>query len=102
KDRDDEQAILDRNVYGRLREMLAGRVAVAAPKGFRKDTEVTAEALDDIPRSHWWQFAVGDDAVMAEIEALRGQYDESRKRLEQRFIDKVDKLQRGDELPPGV
>src|SRR5690606_14161038 len=56
KDRDDEQAILDRNVYGRLREMLAGRVAVAAPKGFRKDTEVTAEALDDIPRSHWWQF----------------------------------------------
>lgn len=39
---------------------------------------------------------------MSEIEALRGQYDDSRKRLEQRFIDKVEKLQRGDELPPGV
>ena len=39
---------------------------------------------------------------MAEIEALRNQYDESRKRLEKRFIDKVEKLQRGDELPPGV
>ena len=39
---------------------------------------------------------------MAEIEALRAQYDESRKRLESRFIDKVEKLQRGDELPPGV
>jgi DNA-directed RNA polymerase subunit beta len=34
---------------------------------------------------------------------MRKQYDESRKRrLEQRFLDKVEKLQRGDELPPGV
>src|ERR1019366_1594216 len=28
--------------------------------------------------------------------------DESKKLLEQRFLDKVEKLQRGDELPPGV
>src|SRR5437588_4685364 len=39
---------------------------------------------------------------MTEIEAIRRQYDESKKRLEQRFLDKVEKLQRGDELPPGV
>jgi DNA-directed RNA polymerase subunit beta len=39
---------------------------------------------------------------MAEIEAIHKQYDESKKRLEQRFLDKVEKLQRGDELPPGV
>ena len=39
---------------------------------------------------------------MAEVEAIRRQYEEAKKRLEQRFVDKVDKLQRGDELPPGV
>src|SRR5262245_19947937 len=39
---------------------------------------------------------------MAEIEAMHKQYDESKKGLEQRFLDKVEKLQRGDELPPGV
>jgi len=39
---------------------------------------------------------------MTEIEAIRRQYDESKKGLEQRFLDKVEKLQRGDELPPGV
>jgi DNA-directed RNA polymerase subunit beta len=33
---------------------------------------------------------------------MRKQYDESKRHLEQRFIDKVEKLQRGDELPPGV
>ncbi|MBT9293272.1 DNA-directed RNA polymerase subunit beta [Prosthecodimorpha staleyi] len=102
KDRDDEQAILDRNVYGRLNEMLTGKVAIAGPKGYKKDQTVNQELLEEYPRSQWWQFAVADEKLMGEIEALRNQYDESRKRLEQRFIDKVEKLQRGDELPPGV
>ena len=39
---------------------------------------------------------------MGEIEAMRKQYDEAKKGLESRFLDKVEKLQRGDELPPGV
>ena len=102
KDRDDEQAILDRNVYGRLAELLEGRQGIAGPKGFKKDTKITRAVLDEYPRSQWWLFASPNDKVMAEIEAIRKQYDESKKRLEQRFLDKVEKLQRGDELPPGV
>ena len=47
-------------------------------------------------------FAVEDERVQGELEALRGQYDESKKTLEGRFMDKVEKVQRGDELPPGV
>ena len=102
KDRDDEQAILDRNVYGRLAELLEGRQGIAGPKGFKKDTKITRAVLEEYPRSQWWSFASPNDKVMAEIEAIRKQYDESKKRLEQRFLDKVEKLQRGDELPPGV
>lgn len=102
KDRDDEQAILDRNVFGRLAEMLDGKVGVAGPKGFKKETQLTRSLLAEYPRSQWWQFAVADDQLMSELEAMRNQYDESKKRLEQRFLDKVEKLQRGDELPPGV
>src|SRR5881392_617647 len=102
KDRDDEQAILDRNVYGRLAELLERKVGIAGPKGFKKDTHLSRAVLEEYPRSEWWQFAVSNDKVMAEIEAIRKQYDESKKGLEQRFLDKVEKLQRGDELPPGV
>jgi len=102
KDRDDEQAILDRNVYGRLGEMLEGKTGIAGPKGFKKDTRITRAILEEFPRSQWWLFAVSNDRLMTEIEAIRRQYDESKKRLEQRFLDKVEKLQRGDELPPGV
>ena len=76
KDRDDEQAILDRNVYGRLADMLEGRVGIAGPKGFRKDTKISRAVLDEYPRSQWWQFASPNDKLMAEIEAMRKQYDE--------------------------
>ena len=102
KDRDDEQAILDRNVYGRLAELLENRQGIAGPKGFKKDTKITRTVLDEYPKSQWWLFASPNDKLMAEIEAMRKQYDESKKGLEQRFLDKVEKLQRGDELPPGV
>jgi DNA-directed RNA polymerase subunit beta len=102
KDRDDEQAILDRNVYARLAEMLVGKRALSGPKGFKKDQVLTRETLDEHPRSQWWTFALESDPAMSEIEAMRRQYDESKKSLESRFLDKVEKLQRGDELPPGV
>ncbi|WP_322517524.1 DNA-directed RNA polymerase subunit beta [Rhodopseudomonas palustris] len=102
KDRDDEQAILDRNVYGRLADLLDNRQGVAGPKGFKKDTKITRAVLEEYPKSQWWMFASPNDKLMAEIEAMRKQYDESKKGLEQRFLDKVEKLQRGDELPPGV
>ena len=102
KDRDDEQSILDRNVYARLKEMLFGKAATAGPKGYVVGTKLNDSIFEAQPRAKWWQFAIEDDKVMAEMEALHAQYEESRKLLEQRFIDKVDKLQRGDELPPGV
>jgi DNA-directed RNA polymerase subunit beta len=102
KDRDDEQAILDRNVFGRLADMLMNKMPVSGPKSFKKGSKITRDVLDEYPKSQWWQFALSNEKLMAEVEALRAQYDESRKGLEKRFIDKVEKLQRGDELPPGV
>ena len=102
KDRDDEQAILDRNVYARLADILIDKRALSGPKGFKKDQILTRELITEFPRSQWWTFALESDAVMTELEAMRKQYDESKKSLESRFLDKVEKLQRGDELPPGV
>ncbi|MBP0614730.1 DNA-directed RNA polymerase subunit beta [Jiella mangrovi] len=102
KDRDDEQAILDRNVYGRLVEMLDGKAAIAGPKNFRKGSVLSPDAMAEFSRSQWWMFAVEDEKLQAELEDLRNVYDEAKKTLEQRFMDKVEKVQRGDELPPGV
>ncbi|WP_370334589.1 DNA-directed RNA polymerase subunit beta [Parvularcula marina] len=102
KDRDDELAILERNIYGRLEDMLVGAEAASGPKGFEKGGKVTKDILNDLGRTLWWKIGLANEAAMGEIEGLRQQYDESRARLEARFDDKVEKLQRGDELPPGV
>ncbi len=102
KDRDDELAILDRNVYGRLKDTLMHKIVAKGPKGIKKDAKITESMLDEIARSYWWEIALKNEKAMAEVEAIRRQYEEAKKRLEQRFVDKVDKLQRGDELPPGV
>ncbi|MFZ0210738.1 MAG: DNA-directed RNA polymerase subunit beta, partial [Roseiarcus sp.] len=91
KDRDDEQAILDRNVYARLADILIGKRALSGPKGYKKDQILTRALIDDHPRSQWWTFALESDPIMTEIEAMRKQYDESKKSLESRFLDKVEK-----------
>ena len=102
KDRDDELAILDRNAYGRLSGWLLGKQAHGGPKGHKIDGRVTHGHLEDMPRSLWWNVALTSEKALAELEAMKQQYEEAKKRLETRFLDKVEKLQRGDELPPGV
>jgi DNA-directed RNA polymerase subunit beta len=101
EDRDDELAILERDIFGRLQDILLGKKAVSGPKGFKKG-EVTTESLSDTPASQWWKIGLDDEKAMAEVEALKKQYDEGKARLDRRFEDKVEKLQRGDEMPPGV
>ena len=102
KDRDDEMSILQRNVYDRLQNILVGKQAAAGVKGIDADAKITTAMLEELPRHQWWQVALKNDSAMSELEAIKKQFDEAKKALEERFEDKVDKLQRGDELPPGV
>ncbi len=102
KDRDDERAILERTIYDRLKGLLVGQTVVSGPSEFSAGEVIEASKLLDLHSGVWWQLAVEDDAMMLNIEALKKQYDEAIGRLRARFENKVDKLQRGDELPPGV
>ncbi len=102
KDRDDELDILERNTYARLKDLLVGRTVTAGTREMKKGTRISEENLDRLARRDWWNLAVDDDEVMTEIEALKKQFEESKATLQRRFDDKVEKLQRGDELPPGV
>ena len=71
------------------------------PAEARKGTKLTAPVLDQIPRSQWWEIGLVNEKAMAEVEAIQRQYENAKKSLERRFVDKVDKLQRGDELAAG-
>jgi DNA-directed RNA polymerase subunit beta len=102
KDRDDEKAILERSFYTRLHELLVNHIVASGPKSVKPDTRLTDKLLAELPHTQWKQIAVKNDKRMAEIETLKKHYNESIAALTRRFEDKVDKLQRGDELPPGV
>ena len=55
-----------------------------------------------MPRSHWWQFAMKEEGDAEVVEALNEQYEVQKRTLDARFEDKVEKVRRGDDLPPGV
>ncbi|TAJ23654.1 MAG: DNA-directed RNA polymerase subunit beta, partial [Reyranella sp.] len=102
KDRDDEKAILERSFYSQIQEMLMNQTVAGGLKGLKPGTRITDKVLGEYTPGQWRTIAVKTDKRQSEIEALNKQFDESMKRLQDRFDSKVDKLQRGDELPPGV
>ncbi|MCA0903722.1 DNA-directed RNA polymerase subunit beta [Qipengyuania aquimaris] len=102
KDAADERAILNRATYNRLRDMLEGQTASAAPKGVKKGSEITLDVLEGIDKHEWFKFAVADDNRQQQLEAVKTQYDESVKVIDEKFEDRKEKLERGDELAPGV
>ena len=102
KDRDDEKAILERSFNDRLKSLIMGKKTVSGPKGFKAGGKVTDELLAEYTPGQWRQIAVAHDKVMEEIEEMKKSLETSLGLIDKRFEDKVEKLQRGDELPPGV
>jgi DNA-directed RNA polymerase subunit beta len=102
KDRDDERGILNRATFSRLREMLVGQVATSAPKGLKKGGIITEAEIAEVESHEWWKIAVEDDKRQADLEAVKGQYDEAVKLITAKYEDRVEKVERGDDLAPGV
>ena len=75
KDRDDEKAIQERSFLNRLREKLLGRKASGGFKGIKAGTVIDEAVLAEHPRGSWRHIGVQDDAVMAEIETLKREFD---------------------------
>ncbi|MEO1047725.1 MAG: DNA-directed RNA polymerase subunit beta, partial [Pseudomonadota bacterium] len=94
--------ILNRATYNRLRDMLMGQTASAAPKGVKKGIKISEQVLADVERHEWFKFAVADDKRQAQLEAIKSQYDEAVAGIDAKFEDRKEKLERGDELAPGV
>jgi len=98
-DKADEMAIIERDALSRLKGLLVGQKAVA--RGGKK-TDITEEFFAEQAPADLWKIGVDDDAVDAQVKALRGSYEDSVGLIEARIADKIEKVQRGDDLPPGV
>ncbi len=102
KDRDDERAILARGLRSRLRDLLVGKVCEGGPKDLAPGTRITEAVFETMTNGLLRQVILANDKVMRELEEAGRQFDSSVAEVNARFENKVDKLQRGDDLPPGV
>ena len=102
KDRDDEKAILERSFRTRFLDMVLGQTVKVGPKGMETGVAATEEMLTQFTTGQWRRVVVEDEAINDGLDALKKQYDESLNAVQDRFDDKVEKVQAGDDLPPGV
>jgi DNA-directed RNA polymerase subunit beta len=77
-------------------------MGASGPKGFGSNIKITEEVLSRFTSGQWWQIVLKSAAIVEEVEQLKKELDREQKRLQERLESKVDKLQRGDELPPGA
>jgi len=106
KDMADEIKIIRESAYDRVRKLLLGRTTAAKlvdDKGkvlLAKGTKIVAAELDPIPRKYWRDIEVekGQETIASILEEL----EEQTQAIETLFQEKIGKLSKGDELPPGV
>jgi DNA-directed RNA polymerase subunit beta len=104
--RDDEIKIIRESAYRRVKKLLtkthdAGKLVDDKGKVLlAKGVDLTTEALDPIPRKYWKDIEV--DKGQDKVQSILAQLDEQVQAVEVLFQEKIAKLSKGDELPPGV
>ena len=102
KDRDDERTILEGSFGQRLKLLLLNKKAIGGPKGIVDGIKVTEEVLSSYTVGQMAQIVVANDRVMRDVAALKSGFEEDIFKSQARFENKVEKLQSGDDLSPGV
>ena len=96
-------SIFEKGYYGRLKEFLIGQKSDnSTVKDIKKGKTLSQDIINNLSRVDLRSISVDDEKTQKKIEKLSNHFDEVIKALENRFNDRVDKLQRGDELLPGV
>jgi len=108
KDQRDEVEIIRKTTVRRLAKLLQGKLSDSSLKDGKKPFVKKGEAFTEdlllkLPSALWRQIgAAKDPTVPMEIETISEGYEHQVERVRSLFEEKVNKLKRGDELPPGV
>jgi len=106
RSRDEESKILRDSFYGKLQRVLSGKETngkLVDDKGkvlLNKGDKLDVEKLEGIPRKYWGEIPLETGAD--QVQQLLADLEVMIRDREEHFRDKIDRLSRGDELPPGV
>ncbi len=107
-DERDETRIISEAYHARMRKMLLGKttaVRLVDDKGkvlCAKGQKVDNALLDEIPARYWPEVQIEGSKGENLIQQLALQLEEELKVIDALYKDKISKLTKGDELPPGV
>ncbi|MEE9613558.1 MAG: DNA-directed RNA polymerase subunit beta [Thermodesulfobacteriota bacterium] len=109
KDRDDEINIVKASTYNRIKKLLTGKKSktrITDKKGatlLSKGKVITVDVLEDIPQTRWPEIIpAGDEKAEKDIAKAQNDLSEQMDLIKVVFNDRINRLKRGDELPPGV
>ncbi|RTZ59335.1 MAG: DNA-directed RNA polymerase subunit beta, partial [Gammaproteobacteria bacterium] len=102
KDLDDQYRILENDTFKRIQKILTNAVAEGGPNGLKAGSKVDKDYLNSLERPQWFEIRLRDEEANAAIESLRETLDTQRVKLDEFYQDKVDKVNAGDDLAPGV
>ncbi len=107
KDQEDEIKILRAGTYEKIRKILRGKkaahdVEVDGEKVLKKRAVITDDILARIPRDRWDEIITTDDQTNEEIGRILEHLKEQIDLINVIFEERINKLKKGDELPPGV
>ncbi|HEY4240342.1 MAG TPA: DNA-directed RNA polymerase subunit beta, partial [Kofleriaceae bacterium] len=106
----DEVKIISEAYYNKMRELLVGKTTasrlvddkgkVLLPKG----EKISLEMLNEVPHRYWHEIQLdsGEGKIEEQLEQLAAKREEDVFNIEAQYSEKISKLTKGDELPPGV
>ena len=108
QDHRDNIAIVSEGYRNRMREVMLGKTTAA--RLINDDGEVLVEAnvqvtndvLAGVPKKYWGQFSLTTAEDTEILEALERRLEKDLDEIETIYREKIAKLTKGDELPPGV
>jgi DNA-directed RNA polymerase subunit beta len=101
KDLDDEYRIIEAATYERLGRAIMGKKAASGPR-LSKGGAVTEDYLEKLTGDDWFKIRMSDDKLNAQLEAAEAQLNERKRQIEDKYEDKRQKLESGDEMAPGM
>src|SRR5512138_2686063 len=108
-DQRDETRIISESYFAKMRKLLIGKITAVRlvdDKGkvlCAKGQKIESNTLDEIPPRYWAELQVEEGGKTQEkLEQLSARLQEDVNAIEALYRDKISKLTKGDELPPGV
>lgn len=97
-----EEEILERNIKARAQEIISNKKLGSDFQNVKSDNKLSSEDLSKFSLNDYWKMNFSEDQVNKDLQILKQQYSKVKQDVKDRFTDKVEKIQQGDELLPNV